>query len=363
MKKILCLFPRFGIGGIPKALCFVANVCHEAGYEVICTAMSMEEESISLHGEIPKYYVEYRQQGSVWNRLKGKLQFFWRLRNHFKEIQPDLILVFGADNTRIALMASAGMGCKIIGSERGNPERYTPKQKKKYAKAFQRLDAVVFQTEMAKGMYAPEVQRRGVIIPNPAAPRHKDVTVFSGERDHTIVTCSRLSKEKNLQGVIRAFAKMVEQHPEYQLRIYGDGPQQKELEQLSVSLGIEKRVFFFGNQADVFELERACGMYVLNSLEEGMPNALIEAMLAGIPSIATDCPSGGVQFLSDGGRRVRLVPVHDDDNLTTAMLELAEDKVLSEQLVERSKELTTILKPETIGKKWLDLIETIWKSK
>lgn len=361
-KKILILFPRFGIGGISKALSFVANVCDDAGYNVICTAMSLEDETINLHPSIPRFYINYNPSGSIIHSTWMKMDFLWKLRRHFHKIKPDLVVAFGVDHVRIALLASLGMHIKVLGSERGDPSQYSRAQKKKYTGALKHAAGVVFQTEMARSLYDNEIQRKSVIIPNPAVPRHQTVLPFYGERDHSILSCGRLSKEKNFAGLIRAFGNILEEAPDYNLKIYGEGPEKEKLQKLAKQLGLEKNVLFMGNRPDVFKDEHNCGMFVLNSLTEGMPNALIEAMIAGIPCIATDCPSGGVRFLADEGRRVRLVPVMDDLELSKAMLQIISDRELSKSLSEKSREILTVLDPLIIGKQWENLIEDILRA-
>lgn len=360
-KRILCLFPRFGIGGISKALCFVANTLHNAGHEVICTAMSLEEETINLNKNIQRYRIAYDTMGPVPQVLLQKMQFLLRLRANIVKVNPDIIVAFGSDLVRIALLASAGLKCKVVGSERGDPGQYTVAQKRKYTKAYKhgRCTAIVFQTERAQRAFDEEIRKNSVVIPNAATPRHALVDNYVGEREKSIVSCGRLSEEKNFAGLIRAFSKVTSQLPGYQLKIYGDGPQKEELENLVSTLNLQGKVVFPGNQPDVFALERACGIFVLNSLTEGMPNALIEAMLAGIPCIATDCPSGGVNYLADGGRRVRLVPVKDDAALAEAMMQVVRDNHLANELVQNAREIGESLAPEVVGRKWVDLIEAI----
>ena len=360
-KRILCLFPRFGIGGISKALCFVANTLYDAGHEVVCTAMSLEEETINLNKRIPRHHIKYDPTGSIYRVLLTKAQALLKLRANIIKVDPDIIVTFGSDHARIALLASVGLKCKVIGSERGDPGQYTAAQMRKYTKAYKhgRCAAIVFQTERAQSAFDEEIRQRSVVIPNAAAPRHDLVAIHTGEREKSIVSCGRLSEEKNFVGLIRAFSKVTDQFPGYQLKIYGDGPQKEELENLVSTLNLQGKVVFPGNQPDVFALECACGMFVLNSLTEGMPNALIEAMIAGIPCIATDCPSGGVSFLADGGRRVRLVSVKDDDALAESITQVAGDKHLADELVQNAREICEILAPEVISSKWQNLIEAI----
>ena len=103
--------------------------------------------------------------------------------------------------------------------------------------------------------------------------------------------------KKNQKILIEAFSKIEGAYPEYELIIYGEGSLRETLEKQVRDLGIEQKVKLPGNDANVLEKIRDAGIFVLSSNYEGMPNALIEAMALGIPSISTDCPCGGPKTL------------------------------------------------------------------
>lgn len=75
--------------------------------------------------------------------------------------------------------------------------------------------------------------------------------------------------------------------------LYGTGEELPKLRALTKELKIENRVIFAGSVNDVAERIKKAGVFVLTSDTEGMPNALIEAMVMGLPVISTDCPCGG----------------------------------------------------------------------
>ena len=354
-KKVLFIFPRLGIGGITKSLSFVANCCSERGYETICLSLSDEEQTIPLNKDISIQYLCYTNG----KNLLYKFFYLLKLKKKIRKISPRLIVAFGADYVRMVTFATSKMNIAIIGSERGNPYLYAKKQKDKYVDAFLKCDRVVFQTEGAQKVYGTNIMAKSTIIPNVANQRFHNSSLKREHVTNSIVVCSRLSKEKNVKGIIEAFSLSTMLVSNYVLKIYGDGPEKAVLEEYVAQKCLKKSVVFLGNVANVFEIEHCAALYVLNSDYEGMPNSLIEAMSLGIPSVATDCPPGGVSFLSDNNRRVKLVPVNDTIELSKAMTLVCTDKKVSKNLSDHSKEILEVLSPKRISAMWLDLITNV----
>ena len=347
--KVLLLFPRFGIGGIAKSMSFVANICAKAFMDVTCVSMSNEEVLIELPEKAKKVYINYKETGKRFELIINKIYFLLAFRQLIRKERPDVIVSFGTDYVRIVTFATIGLKINIIGSERGNPFIYTKRQKKKYIYAMKKCYAVVFQTEQAKNFYPLEIKEKSIILPNPCVIKEHLQKKVNCKSRNVILVFSRLSEEKNIAGIVRAFAKAQRQLTDFELHIYGKGPEKANIKTLISEKNI-KNIYLFDD-------ESGCRMFVLNSITEGFPNALIEAMLEGIPCIASDCPSGGVRFLSDDGRRVHLIPVNDEDALAQAMVKVATDNEYANSLVEKAREIEFVLNPDKIGKEWIKLIK------
>lgn len=129
----------------------------------------------------------------------------------------------------------------------------------------------------------------------------------------------RLHGPKGLKYLIEAFALAVKQDPRLQLVIAGDGPEREALESQAATLGVEVR--FLGYQANPIPLYPGFDLYVLPSLAEGSPNALLEAMAAGKACIASRV--GGVPEAAEDGQSGILVEPADPAALARAILDLA----------------------------------------
>ncbi|MBK1707658.1 glycosyltransferase [Marichromatium gracile] len=133
-----------------------------------------------------------------------------------------------------------------------------------------------------------------------------------------ILGAGRLQRQKDFPTLLRAFARVHAERPECRLMILGEGGGRARLERLARELGIGAAVALPGFQHNPYAFIARARQFVLSSAWEGSPNVLTEALALGVPSVATDCPSGPRELL-DGGRYGPLVAVGDDQALARAM--------------------------------------------
>lgn len=133
----------------------------------------------------------------------------------------------------------------------------------------------------------------------------------------------RLVPTKGLTYLVRAFAAVRAQQALCELVFVGEGRSRKELEGLARSLGVENSVHFLGYRQDVEWVLRGMDAFVMASVAEGMPGALLEAMASGLPCIATAV--GAIPEVLENGRLGVLVPAEDNDALAVAMLRVSRD--------------------------------------
>lgn len=133
-----------------------------------------------------------------------------------------------------------------------------------------------------------------------------------------ILSAGRLTAQKDYPTLIKAFAIVRRKH-EARLVILGDGEERSKLEKLVANLGLKEDVDLLGFVQNPYKYMKRSSVFVLSSLWEGLPVALIEAMACGCPVISTNCPSGPSEIL-EGGKWGSLVPIGDTDSLAKAIL-------------------------------------------
>lgn len=133
------------------------------------------------------------------------------------------------------------------------------------------------------------------------------------------VAVGRLTKAKNYPLLLRAFS-LVLKTQDARLLILGEGPERTALERLIEELNLSNCVLMPGFDPNPFRYVSKADVYVMSSDWEGLPGALVQALVVGAKIVSTDCPSGPAEIL-EGGALGRLVPVGDMEALATAMLQ------------------------------------------
>lgn len=146
----------------------------------------------------------------------------------------------------------------------------------------------------------------------------------------TLVYSGRLSPEKGLITLVQALAVVYQAGLPYQCLLVGEGSARQEIEQEIRRLGLEEVIFLLGRQDDVRALLKNCDVFILPSIWEGASLALLEAMAAGLPVVATS--TGGTPELVDEGVTGILVPPSDSAALATAIERLLGSSELRKQM-------------------------------
>lgn len=146
---------------------------------------------------------------------------------------------------------------------------------------------------------------------------------FEAGQPPVVLAVGRLVEQKGFDLLLKAFAAARERVP-CRLVLLGEGPERVALTTQVDQLGIAQDVSMPGFAENPFPFMARCGVFVLSSRWEGLPNVLIQAMAVGAPAVATDCPSGPREVL-DGGRHGALVPMDDVDAMARAIVEALRD--------------------------------------
>lgn len=173
-----------------------------------------------------------------------------------------------------------------------------------------------------------------------------------------IGTVGRLTFQKGQKYLLESVSKLKNKFPGLLLLIVGDGPLRDELEHHAETLGIRDSVQFLGVRRDVPELMSAMDIFVLPSLWEGLANALVEAMAAGKPVIATDIPQIG-EVINSGNVGI-LVPAKKSDAIAQSIELLLSDNSLAKKYGDAAYERVALaFSIDVTLKKYTELYETI----
>ncbi len=175
------------------------------------------------------------------------------------------------------------------------------------------------------------------VIPNGVDTDRFHPAVLPRDTDRIVVgTVGNLRPVKNQALLVRACAELARRGIDLELRIAGQGQEEKNLFALAQSLGFERRIKLFGRVEDVPGFLKCLDVFVLSSDSEQHPNALNEAMACGIASIATRV--GCVEDMLDSGRCGRIISPGYVDGLVTALAEIIASPKLRQSLALLSRQ-------------------------
>ncbi|TCI04429.1 glycosyltransferase [Corallincola luteus] len=184
---------------------------------------------------------------------------------------------------------------------------------------------------IANGL-APPTQRPADMTPlaNP------EIAKFVADSEFLILAVGRLSREKGFDTLLAAFAQLHSNHPHARLLIVGDGGQRAALESQVAALQLADAVLLPGFSEQVASVLAQAQLFVMPSLTEGLPMALLEAMAAEIPIIASAV--GGIPQVLNDGECGELVPATDVCALQATMEKLMDDPARCNELTARAKQ-------------------------
>ncbi len=191
------------------------------------------------------------------------------------------------------------------------------------------------RTEMQARLGLPQGSIQ--VIPNgvPLRPGERDVTrrkLGVEDDEMMILTIGNLRRRKGHAVLIEALARLQQSGfgAPWQLVIAGDGRHRENLTRLALDLGVADRVQMLGHRDDVPDLQAAADVFAMPSFWEGMPLAILEAMIVGNAIVASNI--GGIPEMLRNGESGLLVPAGDAPALADALRRLIEDASLRERL-------------------------------
>jgi len=172
-----------------------------------------------------------------------------------------------------------------------------------------------------------------------------------------ITVIGRLSPVKNQAMLLKAFQGLSEKYPEMRLAVVGEGPMREPLSALREELGLGQTVHLLGRMPSVAAVLAEADIFVSTSRWEGLPLAILEAMAASVPVVATAVP--GIQELLEQEAGI-LVPLDDIRALEKALDRLIEDPQFRQRLGRKGKEwVSRFYSLETYLQRWQALYEEL----
>lgn len=404
-EELIITFSYYGIGGAQRRAFALADNFAKNGYDVYVAAVLGSDSTINESNYynvderiklvlIPDYYkahkndkcvVKFEEKTKKQIAFFKKLQFIFRpfkklvkrinyridglrkrnpLRAFMLSHQGATVISFGFNIYDYVCFAAKGLGCKIVYAETNASNKYSSdKFFEQTKKQIKKSSALIFQTAEEQTDHGITGSKNAFVINNPIKPDLPEP--FYGKRNKTIVNFCRLSRQKNLLLLIKAFEKLHREFSDYKLELYADtadpnnAEYKNELTAYIAENGLEDCVFILPPSQNIHSVIITSAMFVSSSDYEGISNSMIEAMAIGLPCVCTDCGGGGAREMITDGENGLLVPTDDADALKNAMVRMITEKGLAEKCGKNAAEIRNTHSLEKIARKWLEVIENI----
>jgi glycosyltransferase involved in cell wall biosynthesis len=348
-------------GGAERMICQLANALDARGFGV---------HLISWDDEDARTYYPLAP-GIRWHRLgfrpglADKLRRTRVLASRLREFGAKALIGFVMSGDKTVYAAAKLAGVRLIAAERNSPQlyrlRYNALQRSMSFAMLHLCDAITVQFKDYASGYPASLRGRMAVIGNPVGRAEKLARPGQpGENGrYTLLATGRFDPlQKRFDHVVTAFAALAGQHPDWDLRIIGEGPQEGQLREMIAQHGLEQRVRLEATTADIFSAYTQAHLFVIPSLWEGFPNVLAEAMSHGLPAVGYRNADGVAQLIEDGTSGWLAAGLHDPQSLAAGLSAAMGDGRERERRGEKASLVMAAYAPEVQYDRWAHLIRS-----
>ncbi len=376
VKKVIFIIPTLGGGGAERVFLHILKNLDRSKFTP-CVVL-FEKKGELLH-ELPveikltilkEHDETCRMYGTVFIKLALRFSRF------IKKERPDVIVSFMWYTNFITLIAEMinRISSKVIVSERyGFAVSFEGRMAELLRRLiirffYPRADTIIVNStamgQQLKDTFHVKVDKIATIY-NPV-----DISTIRSlseeEVDHPwfdqplpiIMSIGRVTRQKGFDQLIKAVKTLHDDGAACRLVILGKGPEEGNLKKLYFDLGMSDKVLFLGFQQNPYKYLARATIFVLSSFYEGFPNVLLEAIALGIPSVATQCPTGPDEIITSGENGL-LVPPGDYHALAEAIKRLLQDECLRKKFALAGRKRAQDFAVEDIVRQYEKAIETV----
>lgn len=355
--KLLYIVPSINdAGGVARVLSAKTNYLIEKwGFEIHILTQNKGNSSLFYFFNPKIVLHDMILEGNKMNYL---LNYKNELQKHCKQINPDVIIV--ADNglkaylvpfflDKMTPLVFESHGSKFI-AEQKQSEHVWSKLKMKFKLFIKEFGAKKYTRFVALSDESLKEWRitNGVVITNPLCDFPKKLSDQSSKK---VIAVGRHAYEKGFDNLLKIWKKVVEDYPDWVLEIYGKSDEKFELRKLANNLNLTENIVFHEPVQNINDKYSEASFYLMTSRFEGFGMVLIEAMAAGLPCVAYDCPCGPRNII-DNEKNGFLIQNNNEKDYINAVKTLIEDKELRIRLGETAKSVISEYNLDEIMQSW-----------
>ena len=378
MKIVYCLNSIRYLGGIQRVTIVKANALAEIDGNEVYIVVSDNKAGSQVAKLSDKVHlidldINYYDGDVNLSKLSNIIVYSIQRKKHRKELQrfltdlkPDVVISVGG-NEKYMILSMKNRTWKVVREfhfERNYRQMHS-KTKFDHVVAScldyydfhfkeKKYDRIVLLTQEDKELNWPGWNNVDV-IPNPVSFNCQEPSDLT---EKTVVYAGRLDPVKNCCSLVNSFKIVAERHPDWALKIYGEGSEKELIQNRILELGLQDNVFLMGFSKDIMTAYKQSSISVLSSLSEGFALVIVEAMECGVPVVSYQCPFGPEDLITEGQDGF-LVPVGDEQKMADRICELIEDDQLRSRMGIAAKEKAKQYHLDKIVERWMQFFNEL----
>jgi GalNAc-alpha-(1->4)-GalNAc-alpha-(1->3)-diNAcBac-PP-undecaprenol alpha-1,4-N-acetyl-D-galactosaminyltransferase len=324
-------------GGSQRVLSTLLNELSNTGVQITLLTRSIpESDFFQLNKNINRTVLQgHEGTGNLFTAIFYNIKWILKLRRAIRQSQAPVVLSFVAGTNILVVLACFRLKLHTVISERNDPARQSLGLAWDFLRrlTYRHANVVTANSYGALESLKQFVPvHRLAYVPNPL----KVVSRTDVQREKIVLNVGRFHEQKAQDILITAFAMIASEYPEWKLAFLGQGKLKSKLSAQADQEGIGNRILWLPPTPEPYEHYARASVFALPSRHEGTPNALIEAMAAGLPSIVSDASPGPLEVaLPD--KDVLVVPVEDAEALSAALEKLMVEKNVRQIMGENAR--------------------------
>lgn len=361
-KRIMLVIQSMQGGGSERQMSYLANELVTRSVTSLVTLDETGNDTYLLDSRIERFGLKLTtSRGGFFRGLFANTRRIRSLRSRIRNWQPEVVVSF-CDSTNILTLLACPSFVPVVISERSDPrqQRLSRVWEVLRVKTYPRCKICVAQTqEVAEYLVSKRLIEASQVrvIPSAIQTPDRNWELLQSKRcssqPRILVYLGRLSREKRVDRLLYAWAKLSEHHSDWRLRIVGDGLELASLQKIATVLGIENSVQWCLWSDDVWGELGSAHAYCLVSQYEGFPQSMLEAMASGLPVAVLNCSPAIGQTLVDGQSGL-VIP--SEDQISNALHRLLSDESLRNFLGQNAAIRARDFEWSTIAPQWLSAI-------
>lgn len=373
IKKVIIFIPAIEKGGVERNAIWVANELASKKIQVdVVFVRAAKGQCEKFADGVAKVQMPLKKSKLLNQRITDAIYIRKSFDQYLQTQNSDNTIVIAFQSASVAIDICRKNNVKIVCrlSNHPNAVRYEKSLLRKISEwlkpyTYKKADAVIANSQRLSRDFEEKIGKKVITVYNPidfdrieqlkqGEIEKKLVQEAKEYEGKLLISIGRLAVQKDLETLIKGYASC-KYYRESMLWIIGEGNEREKLQKIIEQLNMQEHIRLLGYQENVYKYLKHADLFIQTSLYEGCPNALIEAIAAGVPAIATNCLSGPEEVLV-GGKGGDLVSVGNVEQLAERIDAFLENPNYLKEKLTVAKENLYRYSAENVSRQYMEIL-------